>query len=325
MVNLSFIICCYNSSARIRGTLSALLLALREGDFNSDVIVVDNRCQDDTVKLAEQIFGQFSFENYKILVESTPGLMAARLCGAAAADGDYFVFVDDDNELSNSWLGAFHSFVNAKGAGNVAMIGSLLSKKPGLYPAWFDEYMTSYACGDFGRTVGKLKSGELNYGACVCIRRDVWHEIQPLLIRALNFGRNGSSLGAGDDGLINELIDVHGYSRFYCPEMLALHAIPRSRLNWDYLVDLHRGFGCGSAKICIFMLKYHKCGRGKYVIRTLALMGFSVVDILRFVFMKCLNPKKFKLEGEPMQLKGARAFSTVRELFLGWGKVGEVN
>jgi len=295
-----------------------LLSALRSRDSDSDIVVVDNRCHDDTVTVAEKVFSDFSFSNYQILVESSPGQMAARLCGAAAATGDYFVFVDDDNELSKSWIGAFYHFIDVNGIREVAMVGSLLHKKPGVYPEWFDEYMSSYACGGFRRTVGKLKGGQRNYGACVCIRRDVWFEIQPFLVKALNFGRNGSSLGAGDDALINELIDSRGHSRFYCPEMRALHAIPKSRLNWDYLVGLHEGFGSGSAKICIFMLKHYKRGRVKYVKRALALMVFSGWDILRAVLMECIISEKLESEGKRMRLKRARALSLVREFLLGW-------
>lgn len=318
MVRLSFIICCYNSSERIEATLSALLSALRKSSSDSEIVIVDNRCEDDTVRVAEEVLKAYSYRNYQIRVENTPGLMAARLCGAASASGDYFVFVDDDNELSNSWIGAFYGLLDAQGTKEAAMIGSLLIKKPGVYPAWFDEYMTSYACGDFGRTIGKLEKGELNYGACVCIRRDVWLEIQPFLFRALSFGRNGNSLGAGDDGLINELIDSRGYCRFYCPEMLALHAIPSSRLNWDYLVGLHEGFGSGSAKICIFMLKHHKRGRVKYAKRALALLVLSLVDISRSVVVEWRDPERFESKGQSMRLKRARAISAVRELLLGW-------
>lgn len=312
MIEVSFIICCHNSAERIASTLRALLLDLKTSATKCEIVIVDNNCTDQTVRVSELILKESTFVHHAIVCEETSGLMAARLRGAQVARGKYIVFVDDDNELCLGWFNEFEAF-RVK-YGDVASVGSLVEAKSGDYPDWFSAFQSSYACGQFRRTEGQLSESQINYGAVLSIRKDVWEVLETYLSRALDLGRNSGSLGAGDDGLINCLMVEHGYERYYCHRMRALHAIPRNRLDWDYLIGLQQGFGAGAVKINFFLGRNLTKRRVKYNIKLCIMFIFSIRDLLYSFVYSCIFKRRFNKEGCRVKLKSVRARATLLEM-----------
>lgn len=82
-MNISVIICCYNSENRIVNTLFHLsqCVSLSKGLID-EIILVDNNSSDETVKTAEDFWRNTGEEQiFKIVFESIPGLVHARRRG----------------------------------------------------------------------------------------------------------------------------------------------------------------------------------------------------------------------------------------------------
>ena len=101
-MKLSIIVPAFNEAAYIESCVAALHAAL---DANSalvsaaEIIVVDNNSTDATAALAEAA-------GARVVHEPVNQISRARNAGAAAAAGDWFIFVDADSQLSADLLRA---------------------------------------------------------------------------------------------------------------------------------------------------------------------------------------------------------------------------
>lgn len=91
----SVVIPCYNEADYIANTLKSLKAQQTTAKY--EVIVVDNNCSDETVKIAKK-YGA------RIITELQPGVCAARQAGAEAAKGEIIISTDADTTFSPSWL-----------------------------------------------------------------------------------------------------------------------------------------------------------------------------------------------------------------------------
>lgn len=92
-VDLSVIVPTHNRADALKLTLQKLAEQNFQGTW--EVIVVNNNCTDDTNEVIEK-----QKINFPVLLntvfEETPGASAARNAGAAAAIGEYLIFIDND-------------------------------------------------------------------------------------------------------------------------------------------------------------------------------------------------------------------------------------
>lgn len=76
-------------------TLESLLA--QETDAKYEIIVVDNNCSDDTVKIAKSY-------GVQVVSENNPGVCHARQAGTEAAKGEIIVSTDADTVFKPNWL-----------------------------------------------------------------------------------------------------------------------------------------------------------------------------------------------------------------------------
>jgi glycosyltransferase involved in cell wall biosynthesis len=90
---VSFIVPAYNEECY----LAACLASIRQqrGDF--EIVVVDNSSTDRTGDIARQFAD-------RVVFCPTPGIAAARNCGAQSASSEVLAFVDADARLNGNWL-----------------------------------------------------------------------------------------------------------------------------------------------------------------------------------------------------------------------------
>ena len=99
---VSVIIPCCNSEKYVAHTLGLILNQLYK---NIEVICVNDGSSDGTLAILQQ-FSENN-ENVKVVnLEENRGLFAARRAGASAAEGDYILFLDSDDEVTPGWVGA---------------------------------------------------------------------------------------------------------------------------------------------------------------------------------------------------------------------------
>jgi GT2 family glycosyltransferase len=116
-VKISVVLRTLNGANTIGQQLDAV--AKQDWDGSLELVVSDNGSTDDTRAVVEAYAEHFPS---LIIIDSSEmlGCAHASNAGASAATGDYLLFIDDDDQVGNGWLGAMaralehHPFVAAR-------------------------------------------------------------------------------------------------------------------------------------------------------------------------------------------------------------------
>jgi len=236
---VSIIICCYNSAKRLPETIRHLAEQKFIGHW--EIIIVNNRSNDDTGKVAKIEWHKYALPNveFKVVDEQKPGLNYARKKGTETSNYECLIFCDDDNWLHEDYVKNALSLL--KSNPRVAILGGIgtaefeghLSKPP-----WFDNFYHGYAIGAQADKESKVNSV---YGAGMVVRKSVINMVtgkHPLFLH----GRKLNQLTAGDDAEMCMRVRLAGYDILYSPQLKFKHFLPDNRLKWDYLKKLYIGF-----------------------------------------------------------------------------------
>lgn len=240
-IGISVIICCYNSSKRIKN----VLLSLSKQNFNAkiswEVILVDNASIDKTSSIALSIWEMLDTGvEFRVTYEGSPGLANARRKGINEARYEYVVFCDDDNWLYPDYLqGVFDILYNSP----VAACGGIgIPVFETSRPVWFDEYAEAFATGpqEINNENGKL----LNlYGAGIAIKKSSIEKLERAEFNPLMQGRVGKSLSSSEDFELTYALVLIGETLHFSSDLKFYHFLTSERLNIAYLKKLFTAFG----------------------------------------------------------------------------------
>lgn len=93
MTRVSVVIPCYNHGLYLGEAIESVLKQSRPAD---EIIVVDDGSTDDSGEVAGK------YKAVKYVIQENQGLAAARNAGARASDGDFLVFLDADDHLTQT-------------------------------------------------------------------------------------------------------------------------------------------------------------------------------------------------------------------------------
>lgn len=104
MNSFSIIICTHNPDEDIIQKLLTAIINFTTTSPKHEIIIVDNNSHPDLQ--SSPLISDFLLRksNARVIQEKTPGLTAARIAGIKAAQFDWLVFFDDDNEPSDDYL-----------------------------------------------------------------------------------------------------------------------------------------------------------------------------------------------------------------------------
>jgi len=97
-MRLSFVIPAYNEEAYVGRCLEAVLNNLAEGNYDAEIIVVNNASIDRTKEVA------LSYPNVQVVDEPKKGLVQARHSGYCVATGDLIANIDADTQMPSGWV-----------------------------------------------------------------------------------------------------------------------------------------------------------------------------------------------------------------------------
>lgn len=276
-LGVSVIICTFNGKQRIGSVLDAL--ELQKGEYDWEVIIVDNYSTDGT---SDWVKTRLNYSQLKwILVQETqPGLSFARLAGIRKAKFDFLLFCDDDNILFPDYLQiGYELLMDNPQVGVVGGEGSIPSSTP--KPDWFDRYSSSYAVGPQGKERGEvsIKRGFV-YGAGSFFRKATLLEIFDSEFQPYFTGRKSDTLTAGDDVELCLLMKLKGFEIWFDPGLRFYHVILERRLIWDYYLQLKAGITAGAA--VFFSYEYFMRNGGRTI------LGFRMAYFKRLAFHQLL-------------------------------------
>jgi glycosyltransferase involved in cell wall biosynthesis len=252
-LGFSLLVCTYNPDEKIFGrTLKSIESLIIPEDISVECIIVDNN----SPTSVEQLVYVREFLEHcpwaKVIQVTQQGLTFARIAGFRAAKNPYIVFIDDDNEVSSSYLEALvHLFgkypsVAAWGPGNVNV------EFMGDVSDWFKENFKNvfqerhvkhneYGC------IQETWTSFYPFGTGLAVRKQVLErycsEVKSGSLSSTD--RQGKSLSSGGDiQIVWEAIKM-GDAAGVAPSLAVTHLIPAHRSNLDYVKRLN--FGAASS------------------------------------------------------------------------------
>jgi len=255
MDGVSIIICCYNSADRLEPTLRHIARQKLDHKYGLEVLVIDNNSNDDTASVAWSIWNdQKSSIPFSVLSEKTPGLMAARLCGIENSKYKYIIFSDDDNSLCEDYTKVVYEILEKYRDVGILNGDSFESVSDTFsLPYWWEDFKKGFAVGRQGTKEGyAAKDRYFFWGAGISFRKSALVELFSSGFDYKLSGRKGNLLTAGEDGELCLGLQLKGYKLYYSPRLFLQHHIPEDRINEDYLIRQHRGFGATSMIASIY-------------------------------------------------------------------------
>jgi glucosyl-dolichyl phosphate glucuronosyltransferase len=203
-----------------------------------EVLVVDNRSNDDTREVVEAARRQFHRVRY--LYEERLGLSIARNVGVAQTAGEIVSFVDDDAVASPDFVKEIlASFADPEVA---CVAGKIVAAWPeGVAPAWFTpRYANVVAQTSFGETTRWMKKNEFPFGANMSFRKQIFHRLGGF---DENLGKRGENNIWGEEIDLCHRMQESGLRFLYNPRSQVSHIVGPSRATKQYFIESIFGKG----------------------------------------------------------------------------------
>lgn len=229
-MKLSVLICTRNRAKSLAETLERFFAQRFAGDYEYELIVVDNASTDNTRQIFEGVSQRSELSgrvNY--LFEDRPGLSNARNTAIKAARGEILVFTDDDVLVASNWLDEIHREFESDP--NLFILGGrvLLARERLQDVAIFTV--------NERREIVFPNSGGVAMGANMAFRREVFDRVGSFDVR---LGAGTFFAGGEDIELFYRALKA-GYTLVYAPNVVVYHNHDRATI--DQACRLTYGYG----------------------------------------------------------------------------------
>lgn len=230
-MHLDVVIPTYNRSDLLPKALDSLLRARVPEGLTVQINAVDNNSTDNTREVilaaSEKANGRISY-----VFEKAQGRSPALNAGVAATHGDLVGFIDDDEEVDESWYEVvLAAFANE----DVDFIG-------GPYVPQFESEVPKWLPKDHNAVVGIVDGGDkvvsfddsypgMLMGGNAVFRREVLQRVGPY---STALGRSGTRLLSCEDEDMYQRLREAGARGLYLPQLIVYHFIPSERLTKSY-------------------------------------------------------------------------------------------
>lgn len=238
---ISVIICTYNRERYIYNVLKSLALGTLEHDAY-EIVLVDNNCTDNTRKEVDHFCNVFPQVTLRYFVETNQGLSHARNRGIKESKGDLLVYVDDDATVNPEYLKTYADWFASHPETDAAGGPIIPHYETGSEPKWMTYFIKRLLTGYlyFGSKPGPFPGENYPGGGNAAYRSRVFEKVG---LYNVELGRNGDSLGGGEEKDIFDKMKREGMQFVYLPDAILYHSIPGYKLEPDYFNRLTRGIG----------------------------------------------------------------------------------
>ena len=227
-------LCTHDHADRLSRTLGDLR-ELRAPEARWELVIVDNACSDSTPSLLSREAWPTGWQ-VRVVREEKLGLSNARNCALREAQGDYVIFIDDDETPDPEWLRAFETLIRNHAPD--AFGGRIEVLFEGDRPAWLTDDLLGFL-GQLNRadTAARLtEPGTSFHGGNFGIRRKVCETagaFDPML------GRKGTDNTGGEEVDFYQRLLAAGLKVWWTPDAVIFHRIQAAKLKRSYFLDLH--------------------------------------------------------------------------------------
>ncbi len=235
---ISVIICTYNRERYIIEAISKVA-STKYRDY--EIIVVDNNSTDGTAEKIGDFLKAHPELPVKYVLETKQGLSNARNRGMQEAQGDVFVFLDDDSLVQGDYLSTLADYLNSNPQADAfgGLIEPLFDECP--RPKWLCKWSMGWVSAlDMGDMVREFEGKTFPIGANMGIRRAAAEQAGPF---NPELGRKGGNMDAGEEKDMFRRIRANGGTIWYFPELRVQHVIPEKRTTLEYVDRFADGVG----------------------------------------------------------------------------------
>ena len=238
---ISVIICTYNRERYIYNVLKSLALGTLEHSAY-EIILVDNNCTDNTRKEVDHFCNVFPQVSLRYFVETNQGLSHARNRGIKESKGDLLVYVDDDATVNPEYLKTYADWFESHPETDAAGGPIIPHYETGSEPKWMTYFIKRLLTGYlyFGDKAKPFPGDNYPGGGNAAYRSRVFEKVG---LYNVELGRNGDSLGGGEEKDIFDKMKREGMQFVYLPDAILYHSIPGYKLEADYFNRLTTGIG----------------------------------------------------------------------------------
>lgn len=238
---ISVIICTYNRQKYIYNVLSSLA----HGTFPAhlfEIVLVDNNCTDSTHAEVDRFCADNPSVTLRYFVETNQGLSHARNRGIKESKGDILVYVDDDATVNTEYLATYADWFDKHPETDAAGGPIIPHYETGSEPRWMTYFIKRLLTGYlyFGNKPGPFPGDNYPGGGNAAYRSRVFEKVG---LYNVELGRNGDSLGGGEEKDIFDKMKREGMQFVYLPQAILYHSIPGYKLEADYFNRLTTGIG----------------------------------------------------------------------------------
>jgi glucosyl-dolichyl phosphate glucuronosyltransferase len=200
--------------------------------MSADLYIIDNNSTDDTRAVAARLIAEWGPRVHYVLARQ-PGKSSALNAGIAVSRGDLVGFIDDDEEIAESWL---HRIAQAFCDPHVDFVGGrYVPVWPSAPPDWLPpRHAAAVGLVDGGsepRVFGVTYEGVLVGGNAIIRRRAL--EQAGAFRPALGPRVSRRLLSCEDEDLYLRLLDL-GLTGWYLPDLVVHHHVLPERLTKRY-------------------------------------------------------------------------------------------
>ncbi|MBR6458315.1 MAG: glycosyltransferase family 2 protein [Bacteroidales bacterium] len=235
---ISVIICTYN---RERYIGEALKRVAKTKYREYEIILVDNNSTDGTAQIVKDFIKANPGVPIKYFLETKQGLSNARNRGMEEANGDVFVFLDDDSLVQGDYLKTLDDYLtlNPQADAFGGRIEPLFDECP--RPKWLCRWSMGWVSAlDMGDSVREFEGKAFPIGANMGVRRAIAEKAGPF---NPDLGRKGGNMDAGEEKDMFRRIRAAGGTIWYFPELRVQHVIPEKRTTLEYVDRFADGVG----------------------------------------------------------------------------------
>lgn len=240
MLRYSIIVCTFNRCKYIY----PLLESIAHNEYASDeyeIVFIDNNCTDGTQAEVERFQANHSAIPLRYFKEERQGLSHARNRGMKEANGEYFIFVDDDAILSKQYLQNLDKRLN-EDPSTLVFGGKITPRyESGKEPEWMNKWAYSWVSAlDMGEEKRAFKPNQYPIGANMGFHRSIPEKIGTFNTQ---LGRCKKNMAGGEEKDFFLRIQQEGIQIQYLPDVQVEHCIPQERTTRDYIKRFALGVG----------------------------------------------------------------------------------
>lgn len=239
-MRFSFITCTYNRDKYIGQTLQSVCNQTY-ADNNHEIIVIDNNSSDNTPSICEEFRAKYPNKNFRYFKEMNQGLSFALNRGIKEAQGEYLIFVDDDETIIPEHLERLDNHLRTYP--EAVLCGTPVIPVYEIpEPKWMSRFTQRLIGGYFdqGKEVKILEAKNYPGTGHTIIKKELYERYGNY---NTELGRKGTSLiGAEDKDIFNRLKN-NNIVCYYLPDIPIYHHIPPNKMTDEFFHKLTYSIG----------------------------------------------------------------------------------